>query len=312
MIEETTKYLTCKSTILLGDGSDAITAGFRDVFGEPEKLVMCFIHVVENLEPYSKRLKKSDQTNLNRDLRCLQTATDEEMFVTASHLFIQKWEKSRDENVKHYLDYFRERWLQKNSGWFEGFATSFPSTNNGIEATNSVIKRDHTLRERLPVGPFLNNVVTLVKGWSEKRDAGSVNATIFHITPSLTLRQWTEGYQWALSNQKVLCRGNTFYTTSTAMKAPITTDILTEYMRQKGKWESFDNFVKWNYGVWAINIDGSCTCPCFSKFNTCKHYVGMLIRLKKVEVPPKAKCIPLGQKRKRGRPSKAKKALIIQ
>ena len=38
------------------------------------------------------------------------------------------------------------------------------------------------------------------------------------------------------------------HTTSTAMKAPITTDILTEYMRQKGKWESFDNFVKWNYG----------------------------------------------------------------
>lgn len=92
------------------------------------------------------------------------------MFATISHLFIKKWEKSRDENVKHYLNYFCERRLQKNSGWFEGFATGFPSTNNGIGTTNSVIKRDH-----LTVDPFFNNVLTLVKGWSEKRDAEYVN-----------------------------------------------------------------------------------------------------------------------------------------
>jgi len=35
------------------------------------------------------------------------------------------------------------------------------------------------------------------------------------------------------------------------------------------------------------------------------------IRLKTVDVPPAVKIIPLGAKQKRGRPSKAKKALII-
>jgi len=38
--------------------------------------------------------------------------------------------------------------------WFEGAAVVFPSANNGLEATNAVIKREHTLRERLPVGNF--------------------------------------------------------------------------------------------------------------------------------------------------------------
>jgi len=33
--------------------------------------------------------------------------------------------------------------------------------------------------------------------------------------------------------------------------------------------------------------------------------LGMLIRLKKINVPPEAKFIPFGQKRMRGRPAKA-------
>ncbi|KAK7573476.1 hypothetical protein V9T40_010667 [Parthenolecanium corni] len=36
----------------------------------------------------------------------------------------------------------------------------------------------------------------------------------------------------------------------------------------------------------------------------------MLIRRKDVQVPPDAKTVPLGQKRKRGRPSKATRALL--
>jgi hypothetical protein len=43
----------------------------------------------------------------------------------------------------------------------------------------------------------------------------------------------------------------------------------------------------------------------------CKHIIGLAIRLKAAKPPPAAKEIPRGQKRKRGRPNKSSKALII-
>ena len=44
----------------------------------------------------------------------------------------------------------------------------------------------------------------------------------------------------------------------------------------------------------------------------CKHIVGIALRLKYVKAPAASKNVPLGQKRKPGRPAKAKKALLIQ
>ena len=43
----------------------------------------------------------------------------------------------------------------------------------------------------------------------------------------------------------------------------------------------------------------------------CKHIIGLAIRLKSAKPPPAAKDVPIGEKRKRGRPKQAKKALII-
>jgi hypothetical protein len=72
----------------------------------------------------------------------------------------------------------------------------------------------------------------------------------------------------------------------------------------------FKNFaLSINKEEWA---QVKCTCPTFFKMYMCKHVIGLSIRLKYTVPPVEAKNIPLGQKRKRGRPSKAKPALIIQ
>ena len=55
-----------------------------------------------------------------------------------------------------------------------------------------------------------------------------------------------------------------------------------------------------------------CNCPAFYKNYICKHVVGMAIRLKYCKPPPPAKTVPIGEKRKRGRPAKAKPALLVQ
>ena len=49
----------------------------------------------------------------------------------------------------------------------------------------------------------------------------------------------------------------------------------------------------------------------YAKNQVCKHLLGMRIRLRLMDVPIEGKCIPMGQKRKRGRPSKSKKALLV-
>ena len=69
--------------------------------------------------------------------------------------------------------------------------------------------------------------------------------------------------------------------------------------------------------VISINRDtttnSSCSFPFFLKNLTCKHVLGMLIRLKLVGVPVvEAKNVPLDQRRKRGRPTRTKKALLAQ
>ena len=55
-----------------------------------------------------------------------------------------------------------------------------------------------------------------------------------------------------------------------------------------------------------------CNCPTFVKRGQCKHSVGMQIERGEVTVPLEAQSVPLGQKRKRGRPEKAMGALVRQ
>ena len=86
-------------------------------------------------------------------------------------VFLKKWKAIHPDFVK----YFREQWLSKNDLWFEGAAVGQPSSNNGLEFTNGVIKSEHTMRERLPVGQFLSTVLRIVLEWSETRNPESAN-----------------------------------------------------------------------------------------------------------------------------------------
>ena len=55
-----------------------------------------------------------------------------------------------------------------------------------------------------------------------------------------------------------------------------------------------------------------CNYPAFFKNYICKHVVGMPIRLKYCKPPSAAKTVPIDEKRKRVRPTKAKSALVIK
>lgn len=73
-------------------------------------------------------------------------------------------------------------------------------------------------------------------------------------------------------------------------------------------------FLKWKTSIVKENVlsNSICNCPAFGTEYICKHIVGLAIRMKLVTPPPEAKTIPIGEKRKPGRPSKTKPALMIQ
>ena len=81
-------------------------------------------------------------------------------------------------------------------------------------------------------------------------------------------------------------------------------------------WNNFEQFM---FKVWITQLpidgnqwkNGRCTCPSYLKTYMCKHIVGLALRLRYVRAPPAAKDVPIGEKRKRGRPKKATRALLV-
>ena len=43
--------------------------------------------------------------------------------------------------IQEFIDYFNIEWVNKHPGWYEGYLGNLgPSTNNGLESLNGVIK----------------------------------------------------------------------------------------------------------------------------------------------------------------------------
>jgi len=143
--------------VIIVDGSGAIRNAFMKLFNK-EKMVMCWSHMRRNVE---KRLKTAAQNRdeILDDIDKLQLSESEIVFRNGSSLFLKKWQTRE----KDFTEYFEKEWLTILDSWYEGYDSAFtPSTNNQLEATNKVIKDEHTFRERHPLSRFLtvaNNII---------------------------------------------------------------------------------------------------------------------------------------------------------
>jgi len=56
---------------------------------------------------------------------------------------VTKWKVShkKSQKVKPFLTYIADEYLKKRSGWYEGHAPAYPSTNNGLESNDNQIKK---------------------------------------------------------------------------------------------------------------------------------------------------------------------------
>jgi hypothetical protein len=300
--------------VLICDAAKSIQNAFIEIFGTDKLIIMCWAHMRKNVQKRVERdVEKKNRSLILSDINTLQLSSSPEIFEKAVELFKKKWNTEQA-----FLNYFEREWLSDNSNWYEGVMKHVPSTNNALEAFNKVIKDTHTLRERLSLNHFLSVALESVQQWSNDY---KTELKKFSKIPTITLSLWTSAYQWTKKNKPVLIVSQQESQISYKIPAGDSTeepgelnDICAE------NWVEFEEFKNKAFSSWITTmstspdewIKGNCNCPAFFKNMICKHIIGIAIRLKYVKPPPEARNISIQGKRKRGRPSKAKKALIVQ
>ena len=192
---------------LVADASGAIMNGFSRVFGEPDKRIMCWAHMIRNVDKHANLVNDKKQwPKIRTDIEALQVAANSEMFTKGAQLFCDKCVAFPD-----FLSYFKTQWLDRNFGWYKGYATTIPSTNNALESFYRTIKQHHTFGKRAPVGQFFELVRTkMIVSWSLDRSPSNINAKLFSTVPDMTLEDYTKAYQWLQKKKSVKVKKSDF------------------------------------------------------------------------------------------------------
>lgn len=296
--------------ILISDAAKGIHNGYEKVHGKQDLIVMCWAHMRRNVSdklPTHIRDKKKASEFLS-DIDKLQLSKSAYVFDKAAILLVEKWEKVSPT----FMEYFVSEWLVKNRYWYEGVRHFTPSTNNAIETDNRLIKEEYTIRERFDLAQFRAVLYTMIETCS----LAYVNGTKeIHTSPKIELDLWTNAYVWAKNGVSMTVNDESSHITYTI-------PAHSNQIEQSSEWSTFDEFKLRNFQFYNVTfpkpltrtnwIEGKCDCSDFFKIYMCVHILGISLRMKFVIAPDEAKALPLGQKRKRGRPALAKAALVVQ
>ena len=98
-------------------------------------------------ENYISMLDDSNlEDSIVKDLDILQLSTSEKSFNLATKLYIEKYSKVSNPNIKSFLSYFTKEWI-----------------NHGLESINATIKKEATFRDRMPMADFIKTALILLK-----------------------------------------------------------------------------------------------------------------------------------------------------
>ncbi|CAF5041678.1 unnamed protein product, partial [Rotaria sp. Silwood1] len=138
---------------------------------------------VVNSHAYTISLVLADGAPVEQDIFSMQLIFDDKIFAIASCLMLSKW--SADAELNDFRQYFEQEWILSLPYWYEEAACLAPSTNNGLESLNDRIKKDYTLRNRLPLSAFLKTAERMLIDWS--KDIPSKNGNMCATT-------WTQQF----------------------------------------------------------------------------------------------------------------------
>ena len=281
---------------------------------------MCWSYMIRKCRQHRNLVSKIQWQTVDAQIHALQLSFSDEVFQRGAALLIQKW--SDDSSMMKFSDYFLDLWITKlltgkarsnathpiNKFLFyryEGSVFTKPSTNNGCESMNAIIKQKYTLRNRLHLSAFLQKVEQMLNDWSEASITTPV-APSSHISPDNEVR----AHQWSLrtNRSEILHWLNAFYVVPSSNLSMTRLTWLNLY--RSGQWTSFDEFALWQNSCWLVAPLVSCTCPIDLKEFTCKHSVGLAILQGIYDVTDKIRCEPLGKRKNKGRPKKVRTTLF--
>jgi hypothetical protein len=102
----------------------------------------CWSHVDRNCENQLKSTPVEIRDSILDDIKAIQVMPSTEAYNCAVESFFLKSEE--EPKVKDFLAHFKREWIDKNSGWYEGFCEgNIPSTDNLIILIYVNGKYDH-------------------------------------------------------------------------------------------------------------------------------------------------------------------------
>lgn len=93
-------------TALMCDAAPAIHNGFRQVFGDKPIILMCYAHVMSNVQRKYKFTNQANKDLVKKDLRILHYAPNEKAFDIGYNLFVQKWKDIEPEAIEKISNSF--------------------------------------------------------------------------------------------------------------------------------------------------------------------------------------------------------------
>ena len=119
-----------------------------------------------------------------------------------------------------------------------------------VKSTNRVINDESTIRERLPLGQFLDTVETKIVGrWSKERRPGEINSKKWYSEPVVSTLDYTKSYQW-ISEQKEIYtderNSRVKYFVAADEKSTVSLKEIDLFLKKRRlrNWKSFESYVK--------------------------------------------------------------------
>ena len=99
-----------KPSVLVADGSHAISNGFEAAFGPGFSRVMCWAHVIRKVDERLRSISdKQTRAQIRSDISIIQLSSNQALFNKAIKLFMSKWKAHRNATIDDFLAYFHEQ-----------------------------------------------------------------------------------------------------------------------------------------------------------------------------------------------------------
>ena len=266
------------------------------------------------MEKKAKTIKDADRrASFLADLNSLSNAGSEECFDNVVELFKVKWRAVPDATVA--LKHFEKEWLSERlTRFYRGAAEGFAMNNNGLESTNKTLKDTATLHEQMPILEFIPTMTQWIGIQSYRRNPDNINyVKIAEVPSELDTKDMTDGFSLCQAKTPFIKVDN-HYISISKIVVPFTVDIARSAYRRYcesdyGTMNKYNSFQKY---VHVISPTRRCNCYEYGRTSKCKHSTCVKIMIDHIAVPPEARTVPLGCRRKPGRPPMALGRYVVQ